>query len=213
LIEERRAAASPPDDLVTAVALARLDSGELMPMADALSMIEQFVVAGAETTTNALSMGLLALARQPELLVELRSRDDRVDAFVEEVLRLYAPAQGLFRTATCDTELGGVRIPRSSRVMLRWGAANTDEAVFPHGEDLDLDRPNSRNHLAFGYGIHRCQGAPLARIELAAAFRYIARAAAALRLEAGEDSIEYIQVPIFMGLKHLRLRIEPLAAT
>src|SRR5690606_26416893 len=79
LIKARRAPAAAPDDLMTAVALARVDSGELMPMADALSMIEQFVVAGAETTTNALSMGLLALARQPELLVELRSRDDRVD--------------------------------------------------------------------------------------------------------------------------------------
>ncbi|WP_176593941.1 cytochrome P450 [Sphingobium sp. EM0848] len=174
LVEERRSSPLPPDDLVTAISMAKFDDGKLLSMVEALSMIEQFVSAGAETTTNALSMGMQALVKQPELLDEIRNDPRKVESFVEEILRIYAPAQGLFRVATKDTEVGGVTIARGSRIMLRWGAGNVDGTVYKNATLIDLDRANPRNHMTFGYGIHHCQGAPLARIELIATFKAIA---------------------------------------
>jgi len=209
LVEQRRAQVEAPDDLVTGIALARLGNGELMPMDEVLSMIEQFVVAGAETTTNALSMGMLTLARRPDLLARLREDADAAEPFAEEVLRLFAPSQGLIRTATRDTELGGVVIPKGSRLMLRWAAGNTDEAVFANPEEFDLERRNVHRHLSFGHGPHKCQGATLARIELSMSFRRIAQSVDEISIAGDARDVEYIQAPAFMGLRRLMVRLSP----
>lgn len=207
LIEERRADPAPPDDLVTSVALARFEDGQLMSMVEALSMIEQFVVAGAETTITALGMGMLALTTQPALLDEMRGDQRKIATFVEEILRLFAPAQGLFRVAAKDTVLGGVTIEKGARVMLRWGAGNVDEAAHKNPGAIDLNRPNPRNHLTFGYGIHHCQGAPLARIELMATFRLIVERVRALSFDETLGAVEHRPAMAFMGLKRLPVRI------
>ncbi len=205
LMEERRVMRDPPDDLVTAIALSRLDCGERVGMADALSLIEQFVTAGAETTMNALSMGAHALATRSDLFARLRDRPDRVETFTEETLRLFAPAQGLFRTVMRDTELGGVPISKGARVMLRWGAANTDSATFADPRIMDLDRANARQHVTFGYGIHKCQGSPLARIELNAAFAGLARTCTSIAIAPDTGGVEQVHGIIFMGMKRLPL--------
>ena len=208
-VENCRAQSNPHDDLVTCIALARKDDGSLLPMVEVLAMIEQFIVAGAETTTNTLTMGLLTLARRSDLMTRLRADRDASEAFAEEVLRLFAPAQGLFRTATRDTELGGTPIPKGSRVMLRWGAGNTDDDLFVNAEELDLSRPNSHQHLTFGHGPHKCQGATLARIELSTSFRMFATLVDKMSIVDAERDIEYIQAPIFMGLKRLVVAMVP----
>ena len=211
LVEERRKDPAPPDDLVTAVALARFDDGQFMSMVEALSMIEQFVVAGAETTITALGMGMLALAKQPELLNEMRSDHQKIATFVEEILRIFAPAQGLLRVALKDTELGGVAIEKGARVMLRWGAGNVDEAVYKNPDTIDLNRPNPRSHLTFGYGIHHCQGAPLARIELLATFKLVTERVQELALDEALEPIEHKSTMAFMGLKRLPVRMTGIA--
>lgn len=208
-VERCRAQANPPDDLVTCIALARLDDGSLMPMVEVLAMIEQFIVAGAETTTNALTMGMLTLARRSDLMARLRADHGAADAFAEEVLRLFAPSQGLFRVATRDTELGGTPIPKGARIMLRWAAGNTDGDVFVDAEQLDLSRPNAHQHLTFGHGPHKCQGATLARIELSTAFRTIATMVDKMSIADEGQDVEYIQAPTFMGLKRLVVRLAP----
>ena len=207
LVEEKRADPDPSDDLVAAVALARFEDGQLMSMVEALSMIEQFVVAGAETTITAIGMGMQALASQPALLQEMRSDPNKIPTFVEEILRLFAPAQGLFRVAAKDTELGGVAIKKGARVMLRWGAGNVDEAAYRDPGTIDLNRANPRNHLTFGYGIHHCQGAPLARVELMATFKLVVERIRELSIDEAPGSIEHSPTMAFLGLKHLRVRM------
>ena len=211
LIAERRADPSPSDDLVTAVALGRFEDGQQMSMVEALSMVEQFVVAGAETTITALGMGMLALASQPALLRQIRSDPDKIPTFVEEVLRLYAPAQGLFRVALKETKLGGLTIAKGARVMLRWGAGNIDEAVYEDPAVINLDRANPRNHLTFGYGIHHCQGAPLARVELQATFRLIAERVGYLSIDDSLGGIDRRPLMAFLGLRHLGVRMSTAA--
>jgi cytochrome P450 len=145
------------------------DAGGLN-MAELLSVIQMLVPAGHETTANALGSGMLRLAQQPELQARLRGDRKAVSDFVEEVLRLDAPVQGLFRRALCPMEIGGVTIPAGATVVLSWGAANRDPAKFPEPDKVDLDRGNSRHHLSFGVGAHFCVGSQLARLELELAF-------------------------------------------
>lgn len=210
LIVERRQMSSPPNDLVSAVALSRLDDGSLLEMPEAISVVEQFVAAGAETTMNTLSMGGLALTKQPDLLRKLRDNDSAIDVFTEETLRLFAPTQGLFRIAQYDTELGGVQIPKGAKVMLRWGAANTDETVFQHAGNIDLNRTNAKQHVTFGFGIHSCQGATLARIELSALFRSLAEMLDGMQLDERYGKLEHITNSIiFMGLYQFPVSMIP----
>lgn len=211
LVAARRLASSPPDDLITAVALARRANGEQMEMSDVLSMIEQFVVAGAETTKNTLSSGAFILAQRPDLVAELREQPDRVGVFVEEVLRVRAPAQAMMRLTTRDTRLGGVDIPAGSKIMLRYGAGNTDEQVFNRAEEVDLSRANARAHLAFGHGIHMCQGAALARIELEESFSALVNQVDKLKLSSAPDAVQYIPAHSFMGFLRLELEMTPRA--
>ena len=99
----------------------------------------------------------------------------------EEILRLESPAQGLFRTATSETELGGIAIPASARVMAHFASANRDECVFANADTFDSDRRDLGRHIAFGKGIHFCIGALLARLELGIALPALLARLPALR--------------------------------
>ena len=123
------------------------------------------VGAGGETTTSLIGNAVRVLAERPDLQDVLRNDAERIPSFVEEVLRLESPFRFHPRSVPHDTGLGGVAIPAGSFVALCWASANRDEAVFDRPDDLVLDRPNVRQHLAFGRGIHHCVGAPLARLE------------------------------------------------
>ncbi len=135
-------------------------------------MMADTFVGGSETTTNALSAGVMLLIQNPDVWERLKTDPDtHLPPFIEEVLRLEGPVQGLFRRATTDIELHGVTIPAGAMVNTRYAAANRDEREFACPERLDLDRENARSHLAFGFGVHHCLGANLARRELLIGFR------------------------------------------
>ncbi len=135
-------------------------------------MMADTFVGGSETSTNALSAGVMLLIRNPNVWDRLKQRDDKdLETFCEEVLRLEGPVQGLFRTASRDIELHGVHIPAGSMLNIRYASANRDERTFANAEDVDLDRKSPKQHLAFGVGTHYCLGAPLARRELFLGFR------------------------------------------
>lgn len=121
--------------------------------------------AGGESTSGLLGNAIRVLAQRPALQHELRGEPARVPALVEEVLRFESPFRFHPRTASHDTELGGVAIPKEALVALLWGAANRDEAEFEEPDEVVLDRSNARVHLGFGRGIHHCVGAALARLE------------------------------------------------
>ena len=123
------------------------------------------VGAGAETTTSLIGIAIGLLAERRLLQDELRAEPAKVATFIEEVLRFESPFRFHPRTAAHTVELAGVEIPEGALVMLLWSAANRDEAVFEHPDEIMLDRHNSHLHFGFGRGIHHCVGAPLARLE------------------------------------------------
>jgi len=168
-------------------------------------MVDLFV-AGSETTANALSAGMAMLAAQPPVWDALKADPERLlDPFIEEVLRLESPVQGLLRQAACDVELHGVPIPAGALVMIRFGAANRDERQYPSPERIDLERPHSRSHLAFGTGAHHCLGAPLARRELHHGFRAVLERLDTVRLVAGANDFRHAPNYFLRALRELHI--------
>ena len=114
----------------------------------------------------------MLLDRNPDIWAKLKADPDQyLDTFVEEVVRLESPVQGLTRIAKNDVELGGVSIPKGAVLDLRFGAGNRDASHFDCPHDIALDRKNAASHLGFSTGTHYCLGAPLARRELYWGFR------------------------------------------
>ena len=105
------------------------------------------------------------LAERADLQSQLRSDPSLVPTFVEEACRFDPPFRGHYRTVKEDVELEGTTVPAGSHLVLVWPATNRDPAVYDHPDEVRLDRPNPRHHVGFGWGIHLCMGAPLARVE------------------------------------------------
>ncbi|MBW2447631.1 MAG: cytochrome P450 [Deltaproteobacteria bacterium] len=197
LAEKRRA--SPRDDLVSVIANAKIE-GEHLPPLELLSYYFLLVVAGNETTRNALSGGLLALLENPAELEKLRANRALVDPAVEEILRWTSPVIQFCRTATDDVELRGKKIRAGDNLCLFYPSANRDEEVFPDGDAFRVDRqPNP--HLAFGIGEHFCLGANLARMDVA--FRHLVARLEHVEL-AGE--VERLRSSFVGGIKRVPIR-------
>ena len=137
-------------------------------------MMADTFVGGSETSTNAIAAGVQLLIENKHIWEQLKSDPERyLRTFVEEVLRLESPVQGLFRTCAKDTELHGVKIPAGAPMNIRYAAANRDERQFECPEEIDLERRAPTAHLTFGAGTHHCLGAPLARRELYFSFKVL----------------------------------------
>ncbi len=163
MLDERRR--QPADDLLSQLANARLADGDELTLPELLGMLNQFLVAGNETTTKLLAFSLRRLAEDPALAGRLRSEPQLIEPFVEEMLRLESPVQGLYRQAVEDCTVGDVAVPAGSSLWLAYASANHDASVFSCPEQVDLERGFSQPHLAFGFGEHFCLGAALARAE------------------------------------------------
>lgn len=162
----------PRDDLLTQIAHATQappdgeSEGDVLTMTEAVGICGMLLVAGNETTTQLLGEMILVLARNPGLFERLRHGDSTLRTnMVEETLRWGSPIVGLTRFCRRDTELHGTTIPAGSVIGVMFGGANHDRRVFEGAGDFDLDRENANRHLGFGWGIHTCLGAPLARAE------------------------------------------------
>ncbi|MSQ30919.1 MAG: cytochrome P450 [Dehalococcoidia bacterium] len=168
-IAERERA--PREDLISTLLRAQ-DEGGRLTRNELLGFCILLLVAGNETTTNLIGGGLRALLAHPEAMATLRAHPEAMPAAVEEMLRWDSPVQGLVRFSRNDVEVGGTRIPAGGIVICMLGAANRDPAQFPDPERFDITREDVR-HLSFGYGIHYCLGAPLARAEADIALRAV----------------------------------------
>lgn len=175
---ERRVA-DPQDDIVSAL-LAEQDEAITPALLGPLCRL--LLVAGFETTVNAIGNGVRALLANPEQWQLLVEDPDRAPAVVEEVLRYDPPVQVTARAARDDTEVAGVPVARGQALVLLLAGANRDPAAFASPNTFDITRSSRVDHLAFSGGIHYCLGAPLARLELAAAFRALAERLPTLRL-------------------------------
>ncbi len=171
LLAERRR--SPGPELLSQLVLAE-EAGDQLSENELLSTAILLLVAGHETTVNLLSGGLLALLEQPDQLALLRSDPTVVAPAIDELLRFVSPVQRTGRWILEDMEVGGQLVERGSFVTTLIASANRDPDVFEHADRLDLARPDNR-HLGFGFGLHHCLGAPLARLEAAVALPALLR--------------------------------------
>jgi cytochrome P450 len=167
MIDERRASADPPDDLITRFLRTDVD-GEFLSDRAIVTQTMFILVAGNETTRNLISNCLHTLAAAPELYARVRADSGVIPALVEESLRFDSPVQVLARAVLADTEISGCPMHRGERVVFGIASANRDEAVYECPAEFRLDRERPRDHLAFGTGPHVCPGATLARLEAVA---------------------------------------------
>jgi len=177
--------------------LRRLDDAEIVPFLTLL------LVAGSETTRNAIAGGVLALIEHPAELARLRADRALVPRAVEEILRWTSPTSYNRRTATRDTAIAGVAIRAGDKVTHWYPSANRDERVFVDPFRFDVAR-DLNPHLAFGHGVHHCLGASLARIEIAVVLEELLARGVDLALD-GE--VEWARSNKHNGMRHLPLRV------
>ena len=169
------------------------------------------LVAGNETTTNALAAGMWLLITHPDQQRRLRAEPDRMRTFANEVLRLEAPVQGLFRVVTEDIEIGGVTLRAGDRVMCRFAAAGRDPGQYDQPDALDVTRHNSGTNLAFGAGIHHCLGANLAREEMVQSFTALLERLDDLDFKPGANDFRLRPSLILRGLAALHVTFSRIA--
>lgn len=169
-------------------------------------MMQDTFVGGSETTTNALSAGIMLLSQNSRVWEKLKSDPDRyLKTFCEEVVRLESPVQGLTRTAKVDIELHGVKIPKGATLDVRFAAGNRDPARFECPNDIDLERRNAASHLGFSSGTHYCLGAPLARRELYWGFKAFIDRIEDFRLSPGRNKLRHHPNYGLRALKELHI--------
>lgn len=202
LIERRRDA--PRDDLLQALLAAR-EREDVLSEDELLANLVLLLAAGHGTTTHLIGNGLLALLRNPDQLQRLYDDPSLIATAVPELLRYDSPVQLTGRSARDQLTIGGVTIAAGQHLTVIMGAANRDPEQFVEPDRLDVGRPENRI-MSFGYGIHFCLGAPLARLEAEEVFKAIVRCLPKLRLSPGAlESLEWQPSVVFRGLKQLHV--------
>jgi cytochrome P450 len=202
LTEERRRA--PREDLLTGLVQAEVE-GSKLTHEEMLRMLVLILVAGNETTTNLIGNTVLELLAHPEALQQLRREPVRIPSAIEEVLRFSSPVQMDPRRATRRVELHGVTVEPDSLVVGWLGSANRDEAIFPDPERFDIARADNR-HISFGFGMHYCLGANLARLEGQVALRALLAHTRSFE-RSGSGLLPLHPSIVFRGVTELPLRL------
>ena len=194
----------PEDDLFSRLIADGKQSGDPLSLPELVMLGLSLLVAGHETTTDMIALSSLLLIEHPE---QQRALADAPAPAVEELLRYLSVVQfGLLRHATRDTTVGGTRVSAGDWLVAALNSGNRDETVFPHADDLDLSRQDSRTHLAFGFGPHQCIGQQLSRVELQEALPALFARIPALRLAVPSAELTYKNTTLVYGLKALPVR-------
>lgn len=184
---------------------AKIDDGEF-GRDEIVSMLVQLLSAGNETTSSLIGSAMWLLLQDSDLQAQLRQSPDKIDHFIEEVLRLESPFHGHFRLVTRDTSLAGTALKKGDRLMLLWSSTGRDESQFENANTVRLNRVKPKSHLAFGYGIHHCIGAALARAEARIAFQTILERTTKLSLSPDND-FSHIPSLFIRSLRRLNIEI------
>jgi len=161
-----RQAAEPGFDLISMLAHGEATGDLVNRPLEYLGNILLLIVGGNDTTRNSISGGVLALNAFPDEYRKLRGKVELIPNFVAEVIRWQTPLAYMRRTALEDVMLNGKLIKKGDKVIMWYASGNRDEAKFPQADKLIVDRENARNHISFGFGIHRCMGNRLAEMQL-----------------------------------------------
>ena len=191
----------PTDDLASAIANAKINGQPISDM-DTLSYYAIVASAGHDTTSAGIAGGLLALIQNPDQLARLKADPSLMGTAVEEIIRWVVPVKEFMRTAQADTEIRGVKIKKGDAVLLSYVSANRDEDVFENPNKFDVGRDPNK-HLSFGYGVHFCLGASLARMEINSFLSELIPRLDSIEL-AGDP--ELISTLFVGGLKRLPIR-------
>lgn len=207
-MDERRR--NPADDILSKIVNASIDDEKSLENAECLSMISQIMVAGNETTSASLTEGMWHLIQNPDQydLVRKDPSVEMISRLVEETLRISSPSANMFRRTTSNVKLGDVTIPANSICFARFASANMDEQRFPHAQRFDLMRPNLKDHVAFGKGVHHCLGAALSRREMNIGFKAIFERIDNFRLTENAAEPEYAANALLHGLSGLSLSFD-----
>lgn len=215
-MQERRA--SPRDDVMTELALAKFPDGSTPDLMEVVKTAMFLFAAGQDTSAKLLGNSMRFLAENPELQQKLRDDRSLIGPFLEEVLRLEGSTKATFRLAKRKTRIGDMEIPAGKKVVVAVSAANRDPRRWDNPKEFRLDRPKIKEHLAFGRGAHTCAGAPLARAEVAVILdRFFEHTSAIALSEAhhgpkGARRIDYEPSYIIRGLANLYVEFTPRGA-
>ena len=189
-------------DLISMMAT-KLDS-KLMSSEEYMGNVILLIVGGNDTTRNSLSGSVLALNQFPDENKKLRENSGLIPNFCSEAIRWQTPVSHMKRTALADTELRGCKIKKGDQVVMWYLSGNRDETVFENPNDLMIERKNVRNHLSFGFGIHRCVGNRLGELQLRLAWEEILKRFRSIAV-VGEP--ERIYSNTLMGYTNLPVQI------
>lgn len=204
LAQQKRA--EPVDDIVSALVTAEVDGRRLTDIEFNMFFF-LLVVAGNETTRNAIAGGMQALCEHPDQYERLRGEPDVLPSAIEEILRWVTPVMQFRRTAMRDAVIGDQPVRAGDKVIVYYSSANRDEAVFPNASTFDVGRePNP--HVAFGFGAHFCLGASLARLEMRSMFEELLKRMPDIGL-AGP--VQRLRSNFINGIKHLPVTFKPSA--
>ncbi|HZU47048.1 MAG TPA: cytochrome P450 [Mycobacterium sp.] len=213
IVERRR---EPRGDVLSELAEAKYPDGSTPDVIDVVRLATFLFAAGQETTTKLVSAAMRLIGERPDIQALLRQDRSRIPVFLEETLRIESPVKSYFRMARTSTTVGDVPIAAGSTMMLLPGACNRDPRKFENPDEFRVDRPNVREHIAFGRGAHSCPGAPLARAEGRISLnRILDRMADITIAEAvhgppGARRYSYEPTYIMRGLTELHLEFRPL---
>lgn len=163
---KERAAKPPAADFVSLLAHNPQTKDMINDPMEFLGNLILLIIGGNDTTRNSISGGVLALNQNPEEFRKLRADPELIPKMVPEIIRWQTPLLHMRRTALQDSELGGKLIKKGDKVVMWYISGNRDDEVIDRPNDFIIDRPNSRHHLSFGFGIHRCMGNRVAEMQL-----------------------------------------------
>ena len=200
LWEERKA--NPGDDLVSMLAHGE-DTKDMQPM-EFLGNLILLIVGGNDTTRNTMSGSVYALNKFPEQYDKLIANPELIPNMVAEVIRWQTPLAYMRRTANHDCEIGGKEIREGDQILMWYVSGNRDEDVFENADELDIERKNARQHLSFGFGIHRCMGNRLAELQLRVLWEEILKRFEKIEIQ---DEPERSFSPFVKGYVHLPVKV------